>query len=77
MANFGAALYDAEFWYAIWVTVKYSLLFAMFGFTAPIVLAFLLTEVPKGKILFRTIYYLPSVLTGLLVIFLWKSFKIF
>ena len=74
MANFGAALYDAEFWYAIWVTIKYTLLFALFGFTAPIGLAFLLTEVPKGKILFRTIYYLPSVLTGLIVIFLWKSF---
>ncbi len=35
---------------------------------------FLLTEVPKGKILFRTIYYLPAVLTGVVVIFLWKGF---
>lgn len=74
MANFASALYDKEFWYSIWVTFKYTLLVALFGFTAPIALAFLLTEVPKGKILFRTIYYLPAVLTGLVVIFLWKSF---
>ncbi|NIA06163.1 MAG: extracellular solute-binding protein [Actinobacteria bacterium] len=74
MANFASALYDVEFWYSLWVTLKYALLFMLFGFTAPIVLAFLLTEVPKGKILYRTIYYLPAVLTGLIVIYLWKSF---
>jgi len=74
MANFASALYDIEFWYSLWVTLKYALLFMLFGFTAPIVLAFLLTEVPKGKILYRTIYYLPAVLTGLIVIYLWKSF---
>ena len=74
MANFASALYDVEFWHSLWVTLKYALLFMLFGFTAPIVLAFLLTEVPKGKILYRTIYYLPAVLTGLIVIYLWKSF---
>jgi len=74
MANFASALYDIEFWYSLWVTLKYAFLFMLFGFTAPIVLAFLLTEVPKGKILYRTIYYLPAMLTALLVIYLWKSF---
>ena len=39
-----------------------------------LVLAFLLTEVPKGKILFRLVYYLPAVLSGVVVIFLWKGF---
>ena len=73
MANFASALYDAEFWDALWVTVKFTLLYALFGFTAPIVLAFLLTEVPKDKILFRTICYLPAVLTGLIVVFFWRS----
>lgn len=74
LANFGSALYDREFWYAIWVTLKYTILFTLFGFTAPIALAFLLTEVPKGKILYRTIYYLPAALTLLIVIYLWKGF---
>jgi multiple sugar transport system permease protein len=74
MANFAAVLYDTEFWYSVWVTIKYSLLFALFGFTAPIILAILLTEIPRGKIFFRTVYYLPAALTGLIVIYLWKSF---
>jgi multiple sugar transport system permease protein len=74
MGNFATVLFDEEFWYAMWVAVQYALLYMIFGFAAPIVLAFLLTEVPKGKILYRTIYYLPAVLTGVVVIFLWHGF---
>jgi multiple sugar transport system permease protein len=67
-------IHDKEFWYALWISVKYSLLYIVFGVATPIILAFLLTEVPRGKILFRMIYYLPAVLTGVIVIFLWKGF---
>ena len=74
IGNFANCLFDIEFWYAMWVSLKYASLFAVFGFPAPIILAILLTEVPKGKILFRTIYYLPAMLTGVVVIYLWKSF---
>jgi len=74
MENFARVLFDGEFWFAMWVTLKYGALFMLFGFWTPIGLAFLLTEVPKGKILFRTIYYLPAVLTGVIVMFLWRGF---
>lgn len=74
MHNFANVLFDDSFWYAMWVSLKYTVLFAFFGFTAPIALALLLTEVPKGKIFFRLIYYLPGVLSGVVVIFLWRSF---
>ena len=56
------------------VSLKYVVLYALFGFASPIILAFLLTEIPKGKILFRTLYYLPAVLSGIVVMFLWKGF---
>jgi len=74
MENFANVLFDDEFWYAMWVSLKYAVLFVLFGFTAPIALAVLLTAVPKGKILFRTIYYLPAVLSGVVVMFLWRGF---
>ncbi len=74
LENFADVLFDDEFWYSMWVAIKYSLIYMTFGFTAPIILAILLQEVPKGKILYRTIYYLPAVITGLVVIFLWKTF---
>ena len=72
--NFAAVLFSSEFWFALWVSVKYTAIFMTFGFGAPIVLALLLTEVPRGKILYRTIFYLPAVLSGVIVIFLWKGF---
>ena len=74
MENFAFVLFDPEFWFSMWVSIKYAFLFMSFGFVAPIVLALLLTEVPRGKIVFRTIYYLPTVLAGVVVIFLWKGF---
>ncbi len=43
-------------------------------FLPPIILAILLQEVPRGKILFRTLYYLPAVITGLVTILLWRQF---
>jgi multiple sugar transport system permease protein len=74
MDNFANVLFDAEFWHAMWTSVKYAGLYLLFGFFTPIILAFLLTEVPRGKIFFRTLYYLPAVLSGAVVIFLWKGF---
>ena len=74
LENFTTVLFDEGFWYAVWVSFKYILMYALFGFTAPIILAFLLTEIPKGKVLFRTLYYLPAVLSGIVVMFLWKGF---
>lgn len=74
MENFANVLFDDEFWFAMWVTVKYSILYVVFAFWTPIALAFLLSEVPRGRLLFRTIYYLPAVLSGIITIFLWKEF---
>lgn len=72
--NFATVLFSGEFWYAMRVSLEYTALFMSFGFIAPIILAFLLAEVPRGKILFRTIYYLPHMISGVIVIFLWKGF---
>ncbi|MCL2645462.1 MAG: extracellular solute-binding protein [Phycisphaerales bacterium] len=72
--NFANVLFDPAFWYALWISVKYCLLHITFGFFTPIILAFLLTEIPRGKLIYRTLYYLPAVLSGAVVMFLWKDF---
>ena len=72
--NFAGVLFDPGFWHAAYITLLYTALYMVFGFLSPIVLALLLSEVPRGKVFFRTIFYLPAVLSGLVVIFLWKSF---
>lgn len=72
--NFGHVLWNRDFWISVWNAMRYSLLVIGLTFMPPIVLAILLQEVPRGKILFRTIFYLPAVISGIVVILLWKSF---
>ena len=72
--NFGNILWDGDWWQAVWNSLRYSFLVISLTFLPPVILAVLLQEVPRGKIVFRTIFYLPAVITGLVVIYLWKSF---
>jgi multiple sugar transport system permease protein len=72
--NFGAVLWDWLWWRSVWNAWRYSLLVIALSFVPPIVLAVMLQEIPRGKMFFRTVYYLPAVATGLVVILLWKSF---
>ncbi len=72
--NFGDILYDNAWWISIWHALRYSFLIMSLTFLPPIILAILLQEVPRGKILFRTLYYLPAVITGLVTILLWRQF---
>ncbi|MBU1908917.1 MAG: ABC transporter permease subunit, partial [Verrucomicrobia bacterium] len=72
--NFGRILWSVEWWLSLWNALRYSALVMALTFLPPVILAILLQEVPRGKVLFRLIYYLPAVMTGLVVVLLWKSF---
>jgi multiple sugar transport system permease protein len=72
--NFANVLFDNVFWSTLGHSLWYAALSLGLGFAAPIALAILLHEVPRGKIFFRIVFYLPAVVSGLVIIFLWKSF---
>jgi multiple sugar transport system permease protein len=72
--NFGDLLFDNYWWTAVWNSLRYSFLVLSLTFLPPIILAILLQEIPRGTLLFRTLYYLPAVITGLVTILLWKQF---
>ncbi len=72
LQNLADVLWDPSWWHSLWVTFEYMALMLGLGFLPPIFLAILLTEVSHGKVLYRTLYYLPAVLTGMVVIYLWK-----
>jgi len=73
LRNFIEVASERSFWIYLLQTCEYMMLAIGIGFCAPIFLALLLTEIPKGKVLFRVIYYLPAVTTGLVTLFLWKN----
>ena len=72
--NLAGVLFSDEWWKAIWNTFRYMAYLLSLGFVAPIILAILLQEVSFGKIFYRTIYYLPAVMSGMVVIFMWRLF---
>ncbi len=72
--NFANLLWSLDWWNSLWNAIRYSLLIISMTFLPPIILAIFLQEVPRCKILLRTLYYLPAVITGLVTMVLWKQF---
>ncbi len=72
--NFGDVLWSMEWWLSLWNSLRYSFLVIALTFLPPIVLAIFLQEIPAGRMFFRSVYYLPAVISGLVTILLWKSF---
>lgn len=72
--NFIEAFNSASFWNGLEVALLFTVYSLGFGFFLPIFLALGLSEIPKGKMLYRTLYYLPAVTSSLIITFLWKSF---
>ncbi len=74
LENFVQVIFSPFFWAAMARTVLYVVLSIGLGFFAPIFLAIMLHEIPRGKVFYRVLYYLPSLTSGIVVMFLWKTF---
>ncbi|MEO6053669.1 MAG: extracellular solute-binding protein [Chthoniobacterales bacterium] len=72
--NFAIVLFDSRFWESLVATVHYAAWMLTIGFFTPIGLAYLLHITPRGTIIYRTVYYIPALLTGTAVFVLWKNF---
>lgn len=64
---------DELFWKSAWVTVKFALIAVPLGIVAGVALALLLNINVKGISVFRTIFYLPSIVPTVAtsVLFIW------
>lgn len=70
--NFITVSIDPNFWLYVSITLKFVALTILIGFFTPIILALLLSEIPKGKITFRLFFFLPQMTSGIVVALLWK-----
>jgi multiple sugar transport system permease protein len=70
--NFIRVATDPNFWTAWLRTLQYVIITLILGFLTPIVLAVMLSEIPRGKIFFRFLYFLPHLTSALVVTLLWK-----
>ncbi|WP_412986935.1 carbohydrate ABC transporter permease [Niallia alba] len=64
---------DDMFWTSLWNTLYYVLFSVPITTVGALLLAVLLNQKVKGMKIFRTIFYLPAVLSGVAVYFLWMQ----
>jgi multiple sugar transport system permease protein len=70
--NFIVLLLDSSFWMSIVRTCYFVFLNMLLAFCAPIILALLLSEVPRFRIFFRTLFFLPQMTSGIVIALMWK-----
>lgn len=70
--NYSALLgSDPYFWKSIWNTLVYSVLRIPLSITGSLLLAVLVNNAVRGLRVFRTIYFMPSIVTGVVLSVLW------
>lgn len=74
MDNFIGVFTQPIFWRSLINSFVYVGLTILIGFLLPIFLALALNEIPRAKVLFRTIFYLPAMTSGIVIAFLWRQF---
>ncbi|MBP8637561.1 MAG: sugar ABC transporter permease [Dictyoglomi bacterium] len=62
---------DPLFWQSLKVTIIYSIFSVPLGIITSLILAILLNQKIRGLAWFRTIFYIPSVISGVAVSLLW------
>lgn len=70
--NYARLFSDLKFWLSLKVTTIYAIFSIPLGIIGSLIVALLMNVKYKGVYIFRTIYYLPAVVSGVAVSLLWK-----
>jgi ABC-type sugar transport system permease subunit len=73
LANFIELVRSERTYQTLAISLEYLVLSIGLGFLSPVILAIMLSEIPRLKYFFRTVYYLPSVISGIVMALLWKQ----
>jgi multiple sugar transport system permease protein len=72
-ANYRRLLaHDELFWKALWNTATYTLFAVPLGLTGSLLIAVMLNQKVRGLAVFRTLYYLPSLVPAVASALLWN-----
>ena len=71
--NFISIALDPNFYHYMVTTFRFVIWNFGLAFFTPIILALILTEIPKLKIFFRTLFFLPQMTSGIVVALMWKE----
>ena len=72
--NFIGVFTQPLFYKSLMNSFVYVGLTILIGFFLPMFLALALNEIPRFKVLFRTIFYLPAMTSSIVIAFVWRQF---
>ncbi|MCW5943144.1 MAG: sugar ABC transporter permease [Fimbriimonadaceae bacterium] len=70
-ANYLTTFQDKFFWNAMWNSTRYTLVSVPVGMAVALLVALLVHQKIRGVTLFRTLYYIPAISSGVAVAMLW------
>jgi raffinose/stachyose/melibiose transport system permease protein len=70
--NYGSVLKDADFWKSFGLTLKYVLFTVVLTNVIAFLLAYVLTKGLKGQSIFRAGFFLPNLVGGIVLGFIWQ-----
>jgi len=72
LANFGDLLHDRRFWHFLSNTA-YLMMGIPLSIAGSVLLAVILSQKLRGLVFWRTLYYLPTITSGVALFLLWKT----
>jgi multiple sugar transport system permease protein len=71
LGNYLYTLNDSLFWNSMWQTTKFAILSVPLGMAVGLFVAVLVNQKLRGMTVFRTIYYIPAISSGVAISMLW------
>ena len=72
ISNYVEVLRDDKFWASLWLTIKYVAATVILINVVAFTLAYLVTSGIKGQNFFRTVFFTPNLIGGLVLGFIWQ-----
>ncbi|WP_297316639.1 carbohydrate ABC transporter permease [Bifidobacterium indicum] len=71
LGNYRAALSDGEFWHALVYTVAFTVVTTLVVNVVAFAVAFLLTKAIRGANVFRSVFFMPNLIGGIILGYIW------
>jgi multiple sugar transport system permease protein len=69
--NYATAISDASFWNAMWNSARYAFVSVPLGMAIALAIALLVNQKLKGMAIFRTLFYIPAISSGVAIAMMW------